>query len=278
MEERSRCPGGHRLRHADGSAGEKNGWKCGGGGSGAGGISAAGGISLTGGSLDGAAVTGDGERMAVRLGCWKPDPSTPPIPVVTAGRWRCDLCDFDRCSFCFLNSEGVAENALNAGGRLATLAANGKYYCGDERFHCGCCQRGRCGPDRGCNCLGCLALDAQMPRLNRDGSFAVRRIEDGRYFCKRRTGNEVCDGGGDGSGGDNDNVCDACRELYRRQPRTNRDGNEAVLDDDGGYSCERCKTSASGHRCHACEKLDADILEATSHALFQRDTGPKEKR
>ena len=48
---------------------------------------------------------------------------------------------------------------LNSNGRLAKIGDTGKYYCADAyRCKCGGCN-GFCGPNNGCNCEACQALD-----------------------------------------------------------------------------------------------------------------------
>ena len=40
------------------------------------------------------------------------------------------------------------------------IGETGKYYCGMRLLSCGCCD-GTCGPNNGCNCLACQALDRE---------------------------------------------------------------------------------------------------------------------
>ena len=50
---------------------------------------------------------------------------------------------------------------LNFNGRLAKIGDSGKYYCADAcRCECGGCN-GFCGPNDGCNCDACQALDKE---------------------------------------------------------------------------------------------------------------------
>ena len=54
---------------------------------------------------------------------------------------------------------------LNSDGRLAKIGDTGKYYCADMNTVCKCggCN-GKCGPNNGCNCDACQALDDMQPK------------------------------------------------------------------------------------------------------------------
>ena len=51
----------------------------------------------------------------------------------------------------------VKDAAINSDGALSQCAENGKYYCGQPVLSCECCDI-KCGPNQGCNCSSCQAL------------------------------------------------------------------------------------------------------------------------
>ncbi|XP_026481651.1 probable E3 ubiquitin-protein ligase HERC2 [Ctenocephalides felis] len=54
-----------------------------------------------------------------------------------------------------------SEGTVNANGGLAKLSESGKHYCGMMVLNCLCCD-GICGPNKGCNCSACKALDEEI--------------------------------------------------------------------------------------------------------------------
>lgn len=76
---------------------------------------------------------------------------------------------------------------LEAQAQKARIGSSGKYYCGGRlETNCSCCN-GHCGPDNGCNCRLCMALDIRSRGLapgnwvNRNGS--VSRPQKGALYC-----------------------------------------------------------------------------------------------
>jgi hypothetical protein len=119
-----------------------------------------------------------------------------------------------------------------------------RHYCGkrvgQSGYHspCGNCD-GRCGPNSGCQCKACFALDEEIKRrrniipefVNSDGhsvhvSFATSCHQDNsnyRFYCGRRVGHSgyknctsgLCDGNCGPSNGCQCIACDALDELLR---------------------------------------------------------------
>ncbi|XP_052796353.1 E3 ubiquitin-protein ligase HERC2-like isoform X2 [Mya arenaria] len=55
---------------------------------------------------------------------------------------------------------GSNSGLINSAGVLAKKGGTGKYYCGMKLLSCSCCD-GHCGPNNGCNCGPCAALDRE---------------------------------------------------------------------------------------------------------------------
>ena len=208
-------------------------------------------------------------HIAQEEGCWKQNWAAS-MPAGQGEIWGCDLCDFHVCGFCHFNYFGVHLGgfAINDAGHLATLALNGKYYCENEDFQCGCCSTGKCGPESGCSCIRCLALELQLGRRNRDGILAERRIENGGYFCKRRLADGSICGPLESDRGAATGACGACRELTLQQPVTNRDGATSTLTGSlhREYRCAKC--AELPEQCGACARMDHDVIEATTLQAF----------
>lgn len=101
--------------------------------------------------------------------------------------------------------------------KQARLGKSGKYYCtGFLDDKCNCCS-GKCGPDDGCNCSGCMKLDVEargLPRkylVNREG-FTARRGNTDKFYCGRKCiiGIPFCDGY---CGPENGPSCPSCQTL-----------------------------------------------------------------
>ncbi|XP_047126381.1 E3 ubiquitin-protein ligase NRDP1 [Hydra vulgaris] len=99
------------------------------------------------------------------------------------------------------NSKSFISTKINSKGRQARLGATGKYYCSgklDLASKCQCCD-GNCGPDNGCNCTSCMALDISTRKLpsgwyvNKEG-FPCVKGNSGKFYCGRKMDLESSDG------------------------------------------------------------------------------------
>ena len=95
---------------------------------------------------------------------------------------------------------------INSNGKYAKLGETGKFYCQSRvEFACQCCNR-QCGPDNGCNCIGCQQLDIKARGLtkgyyvNAQGALSFRDEAKKSFFCLRTVRKTrgktsiVCDG------------------------------------------------------------------------------------
>lgn len=104
------------------------------------------------------------------------------------------------------NTMDLLRPRINSTGKYAKLGETGKFYCQSRiEFACQCCNR-QCGPDSGCNCIGCQQLDIKARKLtkgyyvNAQGVLSFRDEAKKSFFCLRtvRRGKSqssiICDG------------------------------------------------------------------------------------
>ena len=112
----------------------------------------------------------------------------------------------------------VAEIAETGGVRFVKLYELSGLYCVSSNFHKVFFLVSRCGPDNGCNCVGCQQLDIQARKvskltyINSQGCSSFRDNVQDSFYCLRnmtnvviRAPNFVCDG--------RRNICRSCRGL-----------------------------------------------------------------
>jgi len=168
----------------------------------------------------------------------------------------------------------------NSEGRVAVLGTSGKYYCKTAKLNCDCCD-GNCGPDDGCNCKSCQALDISLAGFipNRAG-YPCKQGANGKFYCFR--GGKFCECCFPQCGPDEGHNCPDCSYMdlqFSSGSRLNADKIKSKKSDrNGKFYCGRKIVKCSccdGHcgpddgcNCKACIWLD---IQGNPNAKLNKD-------